>query len=127
MRVCCPGSGNPLVQARVAGAEVCTEPIFETLPEGLHIHVDAILVIIHEIPNIVQQALVIGLVPGDLVVAMLAHETLLQREMGRDGAEQIAEDLANFGLRPLRGQCLVELVRLWRDPEATLLLASDVG
>ncbi len=54
-------------------------------------------------------------------------------ELGRKTATMLdmplwaAEIAVPIGVGLLLVQCLVELVRLWRDPEATLLLASDVG
>jgi len=38
-----------------------------------------------------------------------------------------AEIAVPIGIALLLIQCLIELVRLWRDPEASLRLASDVG
>jgi Mg/Co/Ni transporter MgtE len=56
-------------------------------------------VIVHDVAQFIQQALVVGLVLGGLIVAMLAHETFFQCEMSRDGAEQVTEDFGDLVFR----------------------------
>src|SRR5690606_38076786 len=99
-----------VVQARVVRLEVVGKPRIEPAGKLRPRAFGVRLVAVHDVADIVEQLLMRRLVLVQLVVAVLAHEALLEREMGRDGAKNLAEKGGDVRRLALGDQLLVHLV-----------------
>src|SRR5262249_9714568 len=86
------------------------EPGVEPVREQLLVHALAGLEILHDIAQLIEQALMVVLVLGEPVVAALPHQAFLQREMRRYRLEQISEEIDDGVPRTLRGRLRIEAV-----------------
>src|SRR6185312_8603874 len=98
------------VQPRVVAFEMPREPRVEPIREQSLVDALARLEVLHDIAQLIEQTLVVALVLSELVIAALAHQALLQREMRRYRLEQIAEEIGDGVPGPLRGRLRVEAV-----------------
>src|SRR5690606_4520440 len=105
-------AGHRLVQTAVERVEVPREPDVEPLGEpvgGVIEH--AALVLLHDVPDLVEKLLVIVLVLGKPGVAVLAHELFLEREMRGDAVVELAEKRGDGLAAAARGaEPLVEAI-----------------
>src|SRR5262245_60924473 len=99
-----------LVQARIVRLEMAREPGVQ--PPRQIVGVDRIhsVEFVHDVADLVEQAFVIVLVLPQLVIAALAHEPFLEREMGRYPLEQIAKKAFHRQFRAARRQLVMQTI-----------------
>jgi hypothetical protein len=125
------------MEAGVMRPEMLGEPAVQT---GRQLRGGALaigLVAVHDVADFLEQLLVRLLVRVELVVAALAHEALLEREMRRHGPEDLPQKACHVGLGALFEQALVQfvdeldqlavLVIDCRDADAVAFLPCDQG
>ncbi len=74
----------------VLGPEMHGEPGPEAGAEGRFVETGPVLVGLHEVADLVERALVVLLVDRVAVLARLAHDLLLEREVGGDAGVDLA-------------------------------------
>ena len=72
--------------------EVARKPRVESIGELGGVHILVILEISRDLVYFIEQSFVVSFMLGQLVVVVLTHEPLFQREMRRNVLEQFAEE-----------------------------------
>src|SRR5690606_22568264 len=101
---------EPVVEPCIVGPEMKGEPVVEALRQLPRGALPIGLVAVHDVADFLEQRLVRFLVRGELVVAVLAHELFLKREMRGDGAQDLPEDSRRVRDVGTRDQALVQRV-----------------
>src|SRR6516165_11974473 len=125
------------MQAGVVGLEMAREPRIETFRQIAAAHLIGAEVLVHHVAKLVDQPLMVGLVLRKLVVAAFPHEALLERKMGRNPFQEVAEErldrgigayLCKLGIKPVDEiDELLVLVIDRLDPDTVLILPPQKG
>src|SRR5262245_13326310 len=81
-----------VMQLGVVRPEMAREPGVQTVRQLNRVDLLGLLERVHDLAQLVEQALVVLLVRRQPLIALIAHELLLEREVRRDSGKQIAEE-----------------------------------
>src|SRR5262249_61269487 len=98
------------MQPRIVRLEMPGEPRVEPLRQQPILEEIVDLVVLHEVPDFIEQTFVIALVLTELVIAALAHEAFLEGKMRRYPLVEVAKEADDGDLRALRLSFLVQPV-----------------
>jgi hypothetical protein len=100
-----------VVQAAICVAEVLFEPCAKPFRQGIFVARPVFEKLgVHDLADIVQQPLMIGLVRGRLIVPALVHNVLLEREMGCDRSVKLSQEIGDFVFARRGGERAVQPV-----------------